>query len=301
MTIDRRIIGHRATYYDFEEFAAAVAGVGGEIMPLSAQRYRATLATVRLGGLLLFHASVPPQVRRGGAVPGEALIISPDATDVAVHSGHLARRHEIALLGERTEQDVFFPRPTTWAMLQFESGGLTRLCEAWRSPEPKAGRQSYLRAAERDYHALFSLMEAATRQATGPAEIGASAASAAAMQEEIEFAVARALVGREAWLEQPRVIGARLGIIRGADEYLRANRGRPIYGADLCAALGVSPRALHMAFQSVYGCAPFAFLKRRRLVMVRRALKAAEGDLPGEDCRAQSWFLASRQFPAGVP
>ena len=122
-------------------------------------------------------------------------------------------------------------------------------------------------------------MEAATRQATGPAEIGASAASAAAMQEEIESAVARALVGREAWLEQPRVIGARLGIIRGADEYLRANRGRPIYGADLCAALGVSPRALHMAFQSVYGCAPFAFLKRRRLVMVRRALKAAEGNL----------------------
>lgn len=278
MTTHRRIIGHRATYGDFEEFAAAISGAGGEVMPLSAERYSATLATVRLGGLQLFQASVPPQVRRGGALPGEALLLSPDGTDAVIHSGHLARPHEIALVGERTEHDAYFPRPTTWAMLHFENEGLTRLCETWQSPRLKAGRRAYLRAAERDYAALFGLLGASIRQVTGSAEIGASAESAPAMQEEIEAAVARVLVGREAWLDQPRVVGVRLGIIRGVDEILRANPGRPIYGTDLCAALAISPRALHAAFQAVYGCAPFTFLKRRRLLMVRRVLKAAEGN-----------------------
>jgi AraC-like DNA-binding protein len=279
MTNGRKIIGRSATYEDSDEFSEAVFGRDGAVIPLSAQRYRATLTTVRVGGLLLVQASVPSQVRRGGGVPGEALLLSPEATDLAIHAGHLARRHEIALIGERAEQDSFFPRPTTWAMLHFERGGLTRLCDTWRSPRPRAGQNSYMRAAEQDYATLFALLEATIKRAMGSAEVSGSAESAPAMQEEIEAAVARTLVGRETWLEQPRVIGARLRITRGVDEYLCANPGRPIYGADLCAALGVSPRSLHAAFRAVYGCSPFTFLKRRRLVMAHRALKAAEGNL----------------------
>jgi AraC family transcriptional regulator, ethanolamine operon transcriptional activator len=53
---------------------------------------------------------------------------------------------------------------------------------------------------------------------------------------------------------------------------------RPIYSDELCAALHVSARTLHQSFAAVYGMSPHAYLKRRRLVLVHRALRSARED-----------------------
>ena len=60
-----------------------------------------------------------------------------------------------------------------------------------------------------------------------------------------------------------------------ADEFLREHIDRAVYTDELCAALHVSARALHQSFAAVYGLSPHGYLKRRRLVLVRRALRSA--------------------------
>ena len=65
--------------------------------------------------------------------------------------------------------------------------------------------------------------------------------------------------------------------VAAADAFLRAHIDRPVYTDELCAALHVSARALHHSFAAVYGLSPHGYLKRRRLVLVRRALQSARG------------------------
>jgi AraC family ethanolamine operon transcriptional activator len=71
-----------------------------------------------------------------------------------------------------------------------------------------------------------------------------------------------------------------LRLIGSAEEFLRAHLERPIYTNDLCAALAVSPRTLHQAFIAACGMSPQSYLKRRRLMMVHRALKAGGPEAP---------------------
>jgi AraC family ethanolamine operon transcriptional activator len=69
-------------------------------------------------------------------------------------------------------------------------------------------------------------------------------------------------------------------VVRGAEEFLRADPDRPIQREELCTALGVSLRKLHDAFVGTTGMSPQYYLKLRRLVMVRRLLHAPSNDPP---------------------
>jgi AraC family ethanolamine operon transcriptional activator len=63
--------------------------------------------------------------------------------------------------------------------------------------------------------------------------------------------------------------------VRVADEFLQSHIDRPIYTEELCTALGVTARQLHQSFAAVYGMSPHAYLKRRRLILVHRALRSS--------------------------
>jgi AraC family ethanolamine operon transcriptional activator len=67
------------------------------------------------------------------------------------------------------------------------------------------------------------------------------------------------------------------GLVAQADDYLRANLARPIYTSEISAALGTSPRTLHDAFHAVHGMSLHGYLHRRRMALVRDALKRASG------------------------
>ncbi|MCC7282069.1 MAG: helix-turn-helix domain-containing protein [Acetobacteraceae bacterium] len=69
-------------------------------------------------------------------------------------------------------------------------------------------------------------------------------------------------------------------IVRGAEALLRADPARPIYTEELCASLGVSAASLAEAFRQVLGITPHRYLKRRRLAMVRAALRVPDGPPP---------------------
>ena len=74
--------------------------------------------------------------------------------------------------------------------------------------------------------------------------------------------------------DRPRRRGpsARPPTLRRADEYLCANRARPVHTEEFCAAVGVSASALHEAFHAGFGISPHRYLKLRRLSMARAVL-----------------------------
>ena len=89
---------------------------------------------------------------------------------------------------------------------------------------------------------------------------------------------ARGLVGQTAAsADRPRKTRARMRVVRAADEYMRANLGRPLFPEQISTALGVSERVLREAFLAQFATSPFPLLERRRLGLVHAEIVAAEG------------------------
>ena len=96
-----------------------------------------------------------------------------------------------------------------------------------------------------------------------------------AMADECRQLLAGVLSGDEDHPECSRQTADMLRQVGAADAFLREHIDRPVYTDELCAALHVSARALHHSFAAVYGMSPHDYLRRRRLVLVRRALWSA--------------------------
>jgi AraC family ethanolamine operon transcriptional activator len=62
-------------------------------------------------------------------------------------------------------------------------------------------------------------------------------------------------------------------LIRRVEEYLDEAGTRPVHVSEICAALGVSRRTLHRAFQEVFGLGPVSFLRHKRLCAVHSVLR----------------------------
>lgn len=73
----------------------------------------------------------------------------------------------------------------------------------------------------------------------------------------------------------PRRLAQRTRIARAAHDYLRANRHRPVSIDELCAAVGVPARTLHLAFHEAWGMPPGHYMKLQRLNDAHQALLEA--------------------------
>ena len=60
------------------------------------------------------------------------------------------------------------------------------------------------------------------------------------------------------------------------EEFLEANSDRPLYLAEICAAIGVAERTLRAACEEHLGMGPIRFLTLRRMHLVRHALQASD-------------------------
>jgi AraC-like DNA-binding protein len=65
-------------------------------------------------------------------------------------------------------------------------------------------------------------------------------------------------------------------IIARFEDFLGANPDRPLYLAEICAAVGVAERTLRAACEEHLGIGPIRFLTLRRMHFVRRALSRAD-------------------------
>jgi AraC family ethanolamine operon transcriptional activator len=62
-------------------------------------------------------------------------------------------------------------------------------------------------------------------------------------------------------------------LIRRVEDYLDATGTRPVHVSEICAAMSVSRRTLHRAFQEVFGLGPVSFLRHKRLCAVHSILR----------------------------
>src|SRR5438270_12982915 len=62
-------------------------------------------------------------------------------------------------------------------------------------------------------------------------------------------------------------------LIRRVEDYLDDAGTRPVHVSEICAALGVSRRTLHRAFQDVFGLGPATFLRHKRLCTIHSILR----------------------------
>jgi AraC-like DNA-binding protein len=65
-------------------------------------------------------------------------------------------------------------------------------------------------------------------------------------------------------------------IIARFESFLEANRDRPLYLPELCAAIGVAERTLRASCQEHLGMGPIRYLTLRRMHLVRRSLLCAD-------------------------
>jgi AraC-like DNA-binding protein len=155
----------------------------------------------------------------------------------------------------------------------------TGLTDHWGIPDAREGSDQLLRmdgaAFARFTHTLGGAIASASADPAGLAQPDVATTMAGQMHDALW-----ALAGHFGCGVDSAGRAARdcMRILRESEEYLRAHIERPIYSDELCRIVGVSPRKLHTAFVSVTGMSPLAYLKRRRLSLVRRALRSGQGD-----------------------
>ncbi len=92
--------------------------------------------------------------------------------------------------------------------------------------------------------------------------------------------------------------GERFQVVGEAVEFMDRNLDRPITTVELCDSLCVSRRTIFYAFKEVYGLTPMAFLRAKRLNMVRRELKQANREGISIQQVASRWTFGHSGFAA---
>jgi AraC-like DNA-binding protein len=130
-----------------------------------------------------------------------------------------------------------------------------------RPPPAMMGRLSQLHAAAGDL------------AATAP-EILTHPEVAKAIEQELVHAMVRCLMDEGS--ERVSAGHSRMPVMRRFDQVIEANPGKPLYIAEVCAAIGVPARTLRFHCLHQLGMGPHQYLLLRRMNLVRRALASAD-------------------------
>ncbi|MBR0672417.1 AraC family transcriptional regulator [Neoroseomonas soli] len=268
-------------FYEPDDFSAALVGGSFEFMPMLGHRFGATLRLLRLGELVVQIGENRSHVCRGAMGGGMAALILP------LHYGQEnARMNGTEIVGSEAflapHGAEFFgqcPGPNTWAALAVPESQLEAWAELAPPPVRVRGEASVLALPSGPAAQLARVMATAARMAADLPDVLAAPGCAEGLALSLGEMVADALTSGVLVLPRPRAAREAQRIVAAADDFLRSALPRPVYREQLCAALAVSLRKLHDAFVATTGMSPQSYLKVRRLMLARRALRAA-GDRP---------------------
>jgi AraC family ethanolamine operon transcriptional activator len=263
---------------EHDEFARALLGGSFEYLPIG-RDFAGSLRILTLGSVVVQHATDGPHNTRGAMAPGLGVLVLPlgyraeaprmNGREIAATEGFFAPAG--------AEFFVHAPGTQAWGALAVPMNGIEQYLELGAPftvrREPRSLAISPGPAA-RLTHALSQVARFADELPLHLSEPGCAEALGLALQDMVidVFTVG----ARE--LPRPRATREAHRVVRAADELLRANPDRPVQREELCIALGVSLRKLHDAFVGTTGMSPQHYLKVRRLVLVRRALRAPSAD-----------------------
>lgn len=254
--------------------AAGLLGGEFDYLPMPGRPFAATLRTLQVGDFCMQQGDDAPHVMHGAFAARMAGIVLPIRFHGAapIANGVAATDATVLLAPGGAEFSVACPDATDWAALTLPRGLLEELAELAPPLGRHVGTSGLLRIQAAAAHRLGAAIVAAARIADDLPEALAAPGCAAGLADAMRELLGSALTGDIAAIAPGRAAREALRVMRGAEDYLRANLHRPIYRDELRTALGVSHRKLHDAFIATVGMAPATYLKLRRLALARRAL-----------------------------
>jgi len=262
---------------DMDEMSRALTGGHADFVPLRSGRFAGRFTEINLGGIMVRRIVHGPMLMHGSVRPGHLSVqfVAP-ATELTLNGARLTGA-DVALLPGDASLQARFDKPQDRVGLVLPEEAFEAALAEHDVASPAAAQQRILPLrgdlAGRISRRLCAMTEFAEHHA---AQV-ATTELAFSLAEECRRLLANAMAALDPPKSPGRMNHDVLERVRKADAFLRAHIARPVYGDEICAAIGVAPRTLHQSFTTVYGMAPATYLRRRRLLLVRRALMAARG------------------------
>lgn len=262
-----------------DQFAAALLGGQFDYLPMRQAPFAATLRVLRVGDMVVQQADTSGHLARGGISAGMAVLMFYQQSTLhpARLNGTEVGATEAVLAVGGAEVIGLNPQPLSWGALALPLPMLEELAELAPPQLRVRGALSVLTLQPARAARLAGAVAAAGAMAeslpAGLSSADCAAGLAMALREEI----AAALTTQAGIRPRPRAVAEALRLVSAAEDFMHARLARPVYTEELCAALGVSARRLHDAFRAALGTSPHAYLKARRLLLARRALRTRRG------------------------
>ncbi|OKO73363.1 helix-turn-helix domain-containing protein [Bradyrhizobium sp. AS23.2] len=258
----------------FEGLREAVHGSHVDVMQLGRGRLRGTLSHVGIGDFSLSIGSFNVGMRTQRISSDDKLIVGMllAAEERVAHWSFDMQLNDVLVIPPLLEHDGVFHGASAYAAMRFDLtevaslfGGEARLSDpdTWRSrghfrADPETGAI----ASRRLVRIMSHLRTHQHRLTPSTADFWKRS-----IVECMGANVMSSLPPDDAgWLPSAR------RLIRRVEDYLDEAGTRPVHVSEICAALGVSRRTLHRAFQEVFGLGPVSFLRHKRLCAVHSIL-----------------------------
>ena len=259
----------------FEGLHQAVHGSHVDVMQLGRGRLRGSLSHVGIGDFSLSIGAFNLGMRTQRVSSDDKLIIGMllSAEDRVAHWSFDMQLNDVLVIPPLLEHDGVFHGASAYAAMRFDLGEVTSLFggEA-RLSDPDTWRSRSHFRADIETGAIASRRLVRIMSHLRAHSGGLTASTADFWKRSIVECMAANVMSSlppddGGWLRSAR------RLIRRVEEHLDAAGNRPVHVSEMCAALGVSRRTLHRAFQEVFGLGPVSFLRHKRLCAVHSILR----------------------------
>ncbi|MDB5376483.1 MAG: putative transcriptional regulatory protein AraC family, partial [Rubritepida sp.] len=261
-------------FTDVEDLAAAVSDANIKFLPIESGPCDARMTMININGLRMQRASIPPH-SSFGAVNADrvALLMTLAQPCEPTLNGHGINRSDLMILGPGTELHGVCRRQESWATISFDAGDFHALMEDLGMSRIPSGMHHILQPQAAELMTLSNGVAAAADLIDSVPQLIESTGFASGLADALMDNLYRVLTSAAGRGDPQRLDNNNLRIVRAADAFMHAHIATPLYTADLCKAVGVSSRRLRAAFEAACGISPHAYLKSRRLHLVRSALR----------------------------
>lgn len=273
---------YSAHFTNADEFTHAIRNANVDYIPMAPGPYHAQLTGVQMGSLSLQRVKDGAHLARGLADRGQTSLLAAFGAQPSVPpmvNGTVPGESDAWLLSPGAELLAVCPSDQNWVSLSLPNNEFSRLTEYDPTSAVTNAGVRLLRlnptVAHRLKGALGALCDLAESMDGLFARPGVTEVLGAGIRDLFSETIIAATPDGN---QLRRLTREAMRLLRLTEEYLQAHIAKPIFLDELAAALAVSPRKLHQVFVSACGLSPQVYLKRRRLMLVHRALCSGAHD-----------------------
>jgi AraC-like DNA-binding protein len=266
------------TFSDPQKYQATIRPARVEVVVTAKGDFHAELTRVELPRVLIQRSRVNLPMIAHSTVSTERVSIFIPATDEQAtirHSGLEASFGQIIAVSPGSSHHVRTEAPVHWATLsltreEFVAAG--RVLAGRELTVPSVTHR--LQPSRQLMSLLLGLHAEARKLAAGSFQVFENPEPKQALEQALVHAMIMCMTDGSP-VEMSWGTRKHLTILARFEDFVAANENRPLYLAEICAAIGASDRLLRMCCQEHLGMGPMRYLWLRRMHIARRALGLA--------------------------